>query len=346
MLRGFFFLTVLAAGFGGCALKPPSVPFNRPTVYQNYLAVVNGASSSFSFCVADTQETYQGPTIGREYPMCVRYREDRLYSLDSSGNCLKIFNARDPYETPRTVPFPVGSNPYDIAWGPNNQAYVSCFSSNVIYRVDLLNGNLSAAVTAPPDQGSNPEGLRVSHNKLYVAFTAFGSGSTVGIIDLASFTFTASSPLTVGENPQSILDVHGTLHVICSSGYVGWNSKMEGKIFLIDPETDLVDDDFIDLKGADPAFGVLAENGRVFVIGSSAGLLAYHPVSRQILRGPDHPIARPSNGWLMGIDSNGPSVWSCWFKPDGELLEYDTDEFGFRRSFPVGSSPCALAYVP
>jgi len=348
MRRSFFVrLFLLTVLVGGCSIKPPQAPLNKPTVYRNYLAIVNGDSSNFTFCSPDTGECFSGPSIGQKFPPMVRYHDDRLFVIDSSDNSLKVFNARSPYDAPRVLRFSPGSNPYDLAFGPDGRVYVSCLLSNTIHRTDPSVTLLTDELAVPASQGSNPEGLCISNGKLYVALSSFGSGNTVGVIDLSSFAFSPASPLIVAENPQAILEAEGRLHVVCTSGYdSSWANKKQGKVSLIDPMTDTVDPSFIDFSGADPAFAVLADNGHVFIGGSESGLMAYDAATRQVLRGPGNPILRPSSGCLMGLAASGGRVWSCWFKTDGEALEFDADTFERRSSYPVGALPDAIVFVP
>jgi hypothetical protein len=329
----------------GCRTQPPTQPGGGPYTYENYLAVVNGNGGYLSFCFLPSGFTIQGPAVGAIYPQSVKACGNRLVVVNSSGNNLKVFEAGSPLAAPRTVQFEPGTNPVEIAFVPPDTAYVSCYDAGCLLKVDLASLSVAATLLVPPSQGENPDGLAVSGGKLYVALPGFGSGDTVGVVDLATFAFSVSSPVKVGENAQTLLEVGSQVHAVCTSGYnPDWTNKMKGKICVIDPATDQVVRT-IDLTGSDPAFGVATGNGRVFVSGWNAGLMAYEAATGTVQRGPGNPIALPASGGLMGLATTGSSVFACSFMEDA-VLEFDTETFALLRTLPVGSQPGVVAYVP
>ncbi len=339
------FLLSFAFLFPACQTAPPASPGSGPLTLDHYLAVVNGNGGYLSFVLPSNGMHFPGPAVGAIYPQSVRSCGERLVVVNSSGNNLRLYGARTPNVPAGTIQFEPGTNPVEIAFADCETAYVSCYDAGRILKVDMASLSVAATLAVPPAQGSNPDGLAIAGGKLYVGLPGFGSGRTVGIVDLSSFSFTAASPVTVGENSQTLLVAGGRVHVLCTSGYnPDWTNKLQGSVHVIDPSTDQVER-IVDLTGSDPAFGTAAENGRVFVSGWEGGLMCYDAATGIVLRGPGNPVARPASGGLMGLASSGSHLWACAFMEDS-ILEFDSDTFAATRSFPVGSQPGVLAFVP
>lgn len=118
--------------------------------------------------------------------------------------------------------------------GVGSNVFISCYDGFV----DVLD-TASLTITQRIQVGSNPENLRVSNNKLYVA----NSGglnypvmdSTVSVIDLS--TMTELYKITVGLNPGDVeVDNNGDVYVITRGDYGTVLSRM----VKIDPVADMV----------------------------------------------------------------------------------------------------------
>lgn len=344
-----FALPVLTVGFllvsGGCRTAPPASPGSGPLTLTSYLAVVNGNGGYLSFVSPGNGAVFAGPAVGAIYPQAVKSCGRRLVVVNSSGNNLAIFDSLAPNVRLGTVSFPPGTNPVDLVFDGCDTAFVSCFDANSILKVDLVSMSVAATLAVPASQGAGPDGLALVAGRLYVGFPGFGSGNTVGVVDPVSFSFAPSSPVTVGENPQSLLEADGLVHAICTSGYnPDWTNRKMGSVHLIDPAHDVVVRT-VDLSGSDPAFAAIAGNGRVFVSGWESGLMCYDAASGAVIRGPSNPVARPASGGLMGLAASGDRVWACSFMEDA-VREYDAASFAPTASYPVGSQPGVLCFVP
>ena len=106
----------------------------------------------------------------------------------------------------------------------NGKVYVTCYDGYVDV-IDTTSLNITQRIPV----GSNPDGLSVSNNKLYVA----NSGglnfpvpdSTVSVIDLS--THTEIKKITVGMNPGGVItDSQGDVYAIIRGDYAGVPSRM------------------------------------------------------------------------------------------------------------------------
>jgi YVTN family beta-propeller protein len=133
--------------------------------------------------------------------------------------------------------------PRSIAFSGSN-AYVTCFDGYV----DVID-TASLTVVQRIPVGSNPEGLTVSTNKLYVSnsggLNAPVMDSTVSVIDLA--THTETQKIVVGKNPGGMItDLDGDVYVITRGDYGALPSRM----VRIDAQNDAVVEQFsFDVSG-------------------------------------------------------------------------------------------------
>ncbi len=118
------------------------------------------------------------------------------------------------------------------------KVYVTCYDGYV----DVID-TTSLAVTQRIQVGSNPEGLSVSNNKLYVA----NSGglnfpvpdSTISVIDLN--TYAEIKKITIGMNPGGVItDSQGDVYAIVRGDYAGVPSRM----VRIDTQNDILAETF------------------------------------------------------------------------------------------------------
>ena len=91
--------------------------------------------------------------------------------------------------------------------------YVTMFYENKVAKIDTTTYEVVATV----ETGTYPEGLAVLDGKLYVANSGYGSGNTVSVVDLA--TFTTTNTLTVPTNPVDVMTDGTQLYLQCSGEY-------------------------------------------------------------------------------------------------------------------------------
>jgi YVTN family beta-propeller protein len=129
----------------------------------------------------------------------------------------------------------------------NGKVYVSCYDGYV----DVIDTS-SLTITQRIQVGSNPEGLSIANNKLYVA----NSGglnfpvpdSTISVIDLS--THTEIKKITVGMNPGGVItDSQGGVYAVIRGDYAVVPSRM----VRIDTQNDVLAETFpFDVSGMYP----------------------------------------------------------------------------------------------
>lgn len=256
-------------------LDPNIVPSPEPAIF-----VVNSSGWTLSrILLADGTVTRDAVLVGA-VPQTIALTDDgkRGYVASSSDNQIDVVDL-DQLRVLYTIDIGPGSNPYGIVLA-GDQAYVSCFVSDEVVRVDLER----RAVVRRIPVGRGPEGLlrlgEAANGSLYVTLTNFqasgvyGAGGVV-VLDVAADSVRAR--LVVGMNPQALaLAPDGTVHVICTGNY----GIQEGRVFVIDPAVPAVVDS-LDLGGSPGAIAILPD-GRGMAAGYSGGLRIYDRGKRSV----------------------------------------------------------------
>ncbi len=107
--------------------------------------------------------------------------------------------------------------------------------------------------------GSKPEGIVNLGNKLFVANSGWGTGTTVSVIDVSSFKVTKE--ITVKINPQTVLEDGANVYVISTGSY---NGDQNGMISEINPSSLTVTDTLLIPKN--PGKATVASNNQILVI--------------------------------------------------------------------------------
>ena len=132
--------------------------------------------------------------------------------------------------------------------------YVTMFYKNMVAKIDTTNYEVVDSV----ETGSYPEGLAVLDGKLYVANSGYGSGNTVTVVDLA--TFTASNTLTVPTNPVDVLTDGNQLYLQCSGEY-----KADWSGYEVNPAIYSLATDGTTTKLADATISAIGPNRLYFI---------------------------------------------------------------------------------
>ena len=106
---------------------------------------------------------------------------------------------------------------------------------------------MSLEVTGRVAVGDHPEALTNANGKLYVNISGYGSGTTVAVVDVASFTKTKEIPVKLNPYTVCFTGDDGKVYVVSNGNYAGSPGMSEdqyiyGTLQCIDPATDMVKD--------------------------------------------------------------------------------------------------------
>jgi len=185
----------------------------------------------------DYFQTNNGRKLGDTGNDLQRYGS-KLYAVVNGSSQIEVIDA-ETGESVRQIPLFDGSKgrqPRSVTFW-EGKTYVCSFDGTVA-RIDTATLNVEAYVHV----GRNPDGITVSHGKLYVSnsggldyASSLGYDNTVSVIDLS--TFSENKRITVGLNPGKIkADIYGYVYVVSRGDY----QSTSGVWQCIDANTDEV----------------------------------------------------------------------------------------------------------
>lgn len=189
--------------------------------------VVNSGSETLSRIDFDTGEVNNVFSVLGSMPNRVELTLYYAYVVNSGDNSVQKINLQTG-STETNIFIGMSTNPYDIIL-KNNFAYVSGGLSNKIYKIDLTTDEVTGQVTV----GSNPAGMAIWNDKLYVGNTDYSNyyaNCSITIIDLISFSII--NTIYSETNPQFLEVVNQKIHISCGGD---WGST-GGKICILDPD--------------------------------------------------------------------------------------------------------------
>lgn len=253
--------------------------------------------------------------------------ENYIWSVNSGDNAVqKISRATGASLT--NIHLGNGSNPWDAVKHEDN-LYVSGLFTGKVYKVDTISGSVSASVNV----GTAPEALLVMGDRLYVSnagnYAQNYAGSSVSVIDLASFTVVATIP--VHKNPQYLATHNGLLHVSCTGNW----TDVGGAICIIDPESNSLIHT-IEVGGTPGCIWIQGAERALVADSNGASLFSYNPVSYSLLHGSSNPIANGGseivgNGHMVAVLS---PAWGG----NGTVKLLNTD-LSANKQYTVGLMP-------
>lgn len=249
------------------------------------LYVVNSQSRTLSRIDTATDAVNNSFAMLGNVPNKVIVEEDYLWVVLSGDNAVQKIS-RNSGATISNIFIGLGSNPWD-AVKDGDYLYVSGLFTNKVYKVDTISGNVVSNVNV----GTAPEGLLVLNNKLYVAnagdYLQNYAGSSVSVIDLASFSVVTTLPTPA--NAQYLSSQGGMLHVSCTGNWV----DVGGTICIIDPANDTLIHT-VAMGGTPGCLWMM--NEALALVGDNAGqvLYSYDPSTYQVLHDSANPI--PNGG--------------------------------------------------
>ncbi len=234
---------------------------------------------------------------------------------------------------------------------------------NSVGVVDPVSLDLTAAVAV----GKAPTEVAVSDEWVWVVNANDGAGT---ISRIAAVTRQLVSTFSVGGTPRNILAAFGSL----------WVGTVEGRVFRVDPNTDLVEGSWtLPNAGESTAFevdqgaGWLAAGPNAVWAGSVRAISRLDPVSGRISPRASRVWGPMAFGfgslWVLGmeLDRVAPATMavvgtvelaggavrvatglgSVWVTDDANaVLRIDPDEEGISRTYDVGGSPFGVAVGP
>lgn len=136
---------------------------------------------------------------------------NKIYITDLKGKLLKYEDNTDAIISPLNASNQPQKPREGVAY--NGKVYVSLYDGYVA-KIDTSSMNITQTVQV----GTYPEQLAVAKNKLYVANSGYGDGTTVSEIDLNNFT--VSKTINVEVNPNKVLsDKNGNVYIISWGKY-------------------------------------------------------------------------------------------------------------------------------
>jgi len=154
--------------------------------------------------------------------------DNRVFIVTNNADKIEVVD-RESLESLGTITFENGVAPAGFALADGNKGYVSDLFTNTIHVVDLENFELTGTQV---DVGSNPQGMAISGNRLFVANSGFGSGNTISVVDTE--TDMVIENVQVGAGPiKLVADDDGMIWVVS-----GGNRAFD-EDFNPDPENDI-----------------------------------------------------------------------------------------------------------
>lgn len=188
----------------------------------------------------DLFETANERGIGDAQDMCVY--GSKIYITSSTSAKIEVVNKED-FKVIKTLPLKNAQNQ------PIDARYLTAAGGNVFFtaydgtvsRLDTL----SLEITKTLPVGDHPEGITNAKGKLYINVSGYGSGKTVAVVDIASFTKLKDIEVKLNPNTECITGADGNVYMVSNGNYAGSSHVPEDKwiyqtLQCIDPVTDAV----------------------------------------------------------------------------------------------------------
>ncbi len=168
----------------------------------------------------------------------------KLYATVSGSSKLEVMDRNCKVIKTLHVTTDDGQTPaeprYMTACGGN--VYFTAYDGTVS-RLDTA----SLEITGKVAVGDHPEALTNANGKLYVNISGYGTGATVAVVDVASFTKTKDIAVKLNPYTQCFTGDDGYVYTVSNGNYAGSPGMSEdqyvyGTLQRIDPATDTVED--------------------------------------------------------------------------------------------------------
>lgn len=353
LLKNFIFVLILSAIAVSCKKKPvqPTEETTSQSSLSNGILVLNEGlfqqnNSSLSWIDLSTNEVdlqfFEHKTtrnLGDTGNDIQRYG-NKIYILVNVSSTIEVLNATTgAFIEHIDMKTSAGDDkqPRYIAFNGSN-AYVSCYDGFV----DVID-TASLTVQQRIQVGSNPEGLCVANNKLYVANSGGlnypNVDSTLSVISLSSHT--ELTKIVVGKNPGRVVaDQNGEVYAITRGNY----SSIPQRMHRINTSTDMVEQTFTMDVGSIVPFGNKFILTTSDFSGSSTTVQLFNPQTELVEN--SNFIDVSSIETLYGIQYSSTTnklyvLDARGFSISGKLKEYSTSG-NFIREWTVGLNPTGV----
>jgi len=285
------------------------------TVNQNVYAAANGNAK-----LGDTANDMQ--ILGNKGYIAV----DQSFKIEIIDvNSFKSLGMIDlsTYGEPREISIVDSTMGFVTVWNSNGDGVVN-FNPSTMTVTNLIK------------VGAKPEGIANNGKYLFVANSGWGADSTVSVINAAQSSVVKT--LTVGINPNSVIEKNGDIYVVSTGSYSG---SYTGGIFKIDPSA-LTVTTFKNLPG-NPGDAAVAGDAILVINGSGIIKLNSNNLSitdSTFIKGSEvNPIF--STIYSIAYDSSQQKLFlgnPKDFQQNGEVVVYDVSGSELSR-FDCGINP-------
>jgi DNA-binding beta-propeller fold protein YncE len=257
------------------------------------------------------------------------------YIVVNNSNKIEIIDIRTNLSAGK-IDIGAGRSPRQLAFVNDTLGLVTNLFDASVVVVDLKNKSILQRI----DVGQNPDGIAIAGGKAFVANSGLGSGRTISVINVG--TFTTVRTIVVGDNPVEIqVTPGGLVYILCAGFYSGAQSPDDAtpaKIFVMQPLSETIVDSIL-------------IGGHAFKIAMGSNDLAYVPTTDSVLA-LDTRFHRVLGTFARGdfygvaVDTTTGDVYLSDprdYTVPGTVYQYASNG-QVRRQFDVGIIPGSFAF--
>lgn len=353
LLKNFFFVLILSTIVVSCKKKPvqPTEETTSPTTLSNGILVLNEGlfqqnNASLSWIDLSTNsvnssffEQKTTRSLGDTGNDIKRYG-NKIYVIVNVSSTIEVLNATTGafiQQIDMKTASGDSKQPRYIAFN-GSKAYVSCYDGFV----DVID-TATLAIQQRIPVGSNPEGLCVANNKLYVANSGGlnypNVDSTLSVISLS--TYNELTKIVVGKNPGRVVaDQNGEVYAITRGNY----STIPQRMHRINTTTDNLEETFPMEVGSIVTFGNKFLLTTSDFSGSNTSIQLFNPQSELVENSNFIDVSSIETLYGINYSSTTGKIYvmdARGFSISGKLKEYSLAG-NFIREWTVGLNPTGV----
>lgn len=347
-MRFISFLLITSVILVSCKKEEPETPtvelkngmlvlceglFQQNNSSLSWVNFMNGSSmNSFFVNLADRALGDTGNDIQRY--------GDKIFIVVNVSSTIEVISAETGASIKQIPMFEgsVAKQPRNIVFS-GNKAYVTCYDGFV----DVINLS-SLEVESRIPVGSNPEGLAVLNERLYVANSGGlnfpNVDSTLSVIDLN--TNSELTRITVGKNPGSVMaDDEGDIYVISRGDY----GQIPSRMHKINTSTNIVAETFLfDASG-------ITKMKHFFLINTGQGAISrFNANTEQLVEASFLDVSGVQTIYGVNYSETTDRIYVADAKDytvTGDIFVYESSGGAFLNSYGVGLNPSkVVVYGP